>query len=155
MTLLGIGIDIVSIARIGAILDRYGARFEQRWFDSAELTIGLSRQVALARSFAVKEAVVKALPHYSGGRLPWRDIVAVARGEVDEMDVKLEGGLAREATADHVGPITATATVRGGVVIAAALVERLGPADQADAMNNGQPCGISGTSPTNTGGSCR
>jgi holo-[acyl-carrier protein] synthase len=60
----GIGTDIVEIARIGEILHRFGERFARRILTDDELADyrnSAHPERFLARRFAVKEAVVKAL----------------------------------------------------------------------------------------------
>ena len=60
----GIGVDIVKIERIRSNIQRFGERFAQRLLTEAELAdYRATRQPAhlLAKHFAAKEAVVKAL----------------------------------------------------------------------------------------------
>jgi holo-[acyl-carrier protein] synthase len=62
--ILGIGTDIVKVARMQTNLDRHGERFARRILAPAELKDFLchKRQAHfLARRFAAKEALVKAL----------------------------------------------------------------------------------------------
>ncbi|OPY02932.1 MAG: Holo-(acyl-carrier-protein) synthase [Syntrophorhabdus sp. PtaB.Bin047] len=68
-----VGIDIVDIARIGAVLERHGERFLEKVFAPSEIARAREKrqpQEYLAGRFAAKEAFMKA----RGGRLPWRDI---------------------------------------------------------------------------------
>lgn len=123
MKLLGVGIDVTSIARIRGLLDRYGARFERRWFDPVEVAQPGSRETRLARSYAVKEAVWKALPHATTSPLPWREIVSRPAASTDRVVVELRGTIAAEAGDHGVEVITANVTVRGDLVIAVALIE--------------------------------
>ncbi|MGZ9252734.1 MAG: holo-ACP synthase [Candidatus Deferrimicrobiaceae bacterium] len=60
----GIGVDIVDVARIQALLGRYGERFLHRVYTEAETAYAMSganKAERLAGRFAVKEAVMKAL----------------------------------------------------------------------------------------------
>ena len=62
--IIGIGTDIVGVARMQASLDRHGERFARRILAPAELEEFLKdkRQAHfLAKRFAAKEALVKAL----------------------------------------------------------------------------------------------
>lgn len=62
--ILGIGTDIVKVARMQAALDRYGERFAARILTDVEMTgFRASGKPAhfLAKRFAAKEAFVKAL----------------------------------------------------------------------------------------------
>ena len=68
-----IGLDIISVSRIKAMVQRYGERFLKRVFTSEE--IGYAARLkrpyeTLAGRFAAKEAFMKAY----GKRLPWREI---------------------------------------------------------------------------------
>ncbi len=68
-----VGIDIVDIARIGGVLERYGERFLEKVFAPSEIARARETkrlQEYLAGRFAAKEAFMKA----RGGRLPWQDI---------------------------------------------------------------------------------
>jgi holo-[acyl-carrier protein] synthase len=70
----GIGTDIVKIDRIRRSLDRYGEKFARRILTTAEfIEYQNSRQPArfVAKRFAVKEAVAKALGFgFRGGLAP-------------------------------------------------------------------------------------
>ncbi len=65
--IIGIGTDLVDIGRIQEVLDRHGARFEQRCFTDVEQAKAAKRQgiekiaATYAKRFAAKEACVKAL----------------------------------------------------------------------------------------------
>jgi len=62
--IVGIGIDLVSIERIGSLRRRHGDRFLRRVFTDRELQdhgIEAARDERLAARFAAKEATMKAL----------------------------------------------------------------------------------------------
>ena len=62
--IMGIGIDVIKIARITALYDRYGDRFARRILSQKELKelpYKINPHHFLAKRFAVKEALVKAL----------------------------------------------------------------------------------------------
>jgi len=64
MKIVGIGTDMVSIARIRAIWERFGVAFARRILTSTELEkFSLARDPVafLAKRYAAKEAVAKAL----------------------------------------------------------------------------------------------
>jgi len=68
-----VGIDIVDIARIKNVMERYGERFLNKVFTDEEIryTQGKRRvQESLAGRFAAKEAFMKAM----GRRLSWKEI---------------------------------------------------------------------------------
>jgi holo-[acyl-carrier protein] synthase len=77
MHILGIGIDLVSVARIADSIHRFGVRFRQRIFTPAELLYcdrQKSRDVHYAGRYAAKEALGKAFGTGLGAALAWLDI---------------------------------------------------------------------------------
>jgi len=56
-----VGVDLIEIARVQRVLDRFGERFLDRVFTPAELLYARRRLPELAARFAAKEAVSKAL----------------------------------------------------------------------------------------------
>lgn len=76
----GVGTDIVSVARIAALIREAGSAFLQRWFTPPEIAYCTKKVVAsrhFAARLAAKEAVIKALPFGWEGPLPWRSIEIV------------------------------------------------------------------------------
>lgn len=74
--ILGIGNDIVEVARIKSILTRYPQRFLDRVFTPHEQQYCLRRKepaLHLAGRFAAKEAIVKALGTGFSQGLSWLD----------------------------------------------------------------------------------
>jgi holo-[acyl-carrier protein] synthase len=62
--IIGIGLDLVEVARIADLRRRHGERFEKRVFSEAELAaagVKDARDERVAARFAAKEAVMKAL----------------------------------------------------------------------------------------------
>ena len=59
--MLATGVDLVNIARVKRIAQRYGARFLERIYTERERTFARGRPAELAARFAAKEAVAKAL----------------------------------------------------------------------------------------------
>lgn len=62
--ILGIGNDLTSIERIAALLEKHGARFEDRLFtpeERAEAAKRVNKAATYAKRFAAKEACMKAL----------------------------------------------------------------------------------------------
>ena len=83
MSVVGIGTDIVAVARIAELLVRHGDRFTGRCFRTGELASpGRDREspartaVSLAGRWAAKEAFLKALGVDVRG-IPYRDIEVV------------------------------------------------------------------------------
>lgn len=81
MNRLATGIDIIEVERVRRGLERYGARFSERFFTARELDQSQDRPTSLAGRFAVKEAVGKALGTGIGA-IRWKDVEVVndARG---------------------------------------------------------------------------
>jgi holo-[acyl-carrier protein] synthase len=106
--ILGLGIDIIEVARIRASHERFGERFLQRILLPEEIAYCLSHKVPathLAARFAAKEAISKAFGTGIGSSLGWHDM-EVARKNTGEPLVVLHGGArklmeAREARTVH------------------------------------------------------
>lgn len=89
--ILGTGIDIIEVERIGASFEKFGERFLRRILRPGEIAYCLShKQPApfLAARFAAKEAVSKAFGTGIGAALGWQDI-EVCRRESGEPYVVL------------------------------------------------------------------
>jgi len=74
---IGVGVDIIEIQRVGEALARSGERFLKRVFSDAEATYAATRRSParhLAARFAAKESVIKALRVPPGFGWLWRDI---------------------------------------------------------------------------------
>jgi holo-[acyl-carrier protein] synthase len=75
--ILGVGNDIIEVARIRTILTRYPQRFLSRVFTPFEQEYCLKRKdpaIHLSGRFAAKEAIVKALGVGFSQGLSWLDI---------------------------------------------------------------------------------
>ena len=75
--ILGIGIDIIEVARIGASYERFGERFLKRILLPDEIQYCLSHSAPapfLAARFAAKEAISKAFGTGIGAQLGWQDM---------------------------------------------------------------------------------
>jgi holo-[acyl-carrier protein] synthase len=77
MPILGIGIDLVNVARLRTVLERYPERFRARIFTPAETefceTLG-DKYPSYAGRFAAKEAFSKALGTGLRGAIGWTEI---------------------------------------------------------------------------------
>ena len=93
--ILGVGIDIIEVARIRSSYERFGERFLNRILLPNEIAYCLSHKVPapfLAARFAAKEAISKAFGTGIGAQLGWQDM-EVGRKESGEPFVILhEGG---------------------------------------------------------------
>lgn len=85
MTLVGVGIDVVDIARVERLVRRKGEHALRKLLTEAERSRLSERADAiphLAGRIAAKEAVYKALQTLPGARaIGWHDIEVVADGE--------------------------------------------------------------------------
>ena len=93
---LGIGIDIESVTRVGALLERHGARFVERVFTAAEAAYCLRRPRPaqhLAARFAAKEAAMKALGTGHSQGVLWRSVEVLR--ETGPPRLQLHGAAAR------------------------------------------------------------
>ena len=88
---MGVGVDVVDVARMGRILDRH-PRFAPRHFSAEEAAYcdgrGSQRPAAYAARWAAKEAFAKALGGIPHGR--WRE-VAVVRATDGALSLAIEG----------------------------------------------------------------
>jgi holo-[acyl-carrier protein] synthase len=96
--ILGVGIDIIEVARIEQARERFGERFLNRVLLPEEIAYCLTHQSPgpfLAARFAAKEAISKAFGTGIGAQLSWHDM-EVRRKESGEPFVVLHGnGLRR------------------------------------------------------------
>ena len=91
--ILGIGIDIIEVARIAASLEKFGHRFGKRILLPDETAYCLAnRQPApfVAARFAAKEAISKAFGTGIGVQLGWQDM-EIAHRDSGEPYVILHG----------------------------------------------------------------
>jgi holo-[acyl-carrier protein] synthase len=92
--MIAVGTDILRIARVEAVLARLGERFVQRILTPEELLeYSQSRQPQrlLAKRFAAKEAIAKALGTGIGRGVSWQDIT-ITHDERGAPLVCLSGG---------------------------------------------------------------
>ncbi|MCB1854676.1 MAG: holo-ACP synthase [Pseudomonadales bacterium] len=97
--MIAVGTDILRVGRIEAVLERLGDRFVERILTPAERQeYRLSRQPArlLAKRFAAKEAVAKALGTGIGRGVSWQDI-SIGHDARGAPVVALDGGALRVA----------------------------------------------------------
>ena len=75
--ILGIGTDLVDTNRIAKTLARFGKRFERRCFTEAEIARAdqsSDRVQSIAKRYAAKEAIWKALGEGPRDGIRWRDL---------------------------------------------------------------------------------
>jgi holo-[acyl-carrier protein] synthase len=91
--ILGIGIDIIEVARVQASHERFGERFLNRLLLADEIAYCLSHKNPapfLAARFAAKEAISKAFGTGIGASLGWQDM-EIRHRESGEPFVVLHG----------------------------------------------------------------
>ncbi|MBP9903197.1 MAG: holo-ACP synthase [Verrucomicrobiota bacterium] len=91
--ILGLGIDIIEVARVQSSVARFGDRFLNRLLLPAELAYCQQHKDAapfVAVRFAAKEAIAKAFGTGIGAHLGWHDM-EVRRKESGEPFVVLHG----------------------------------------------------------------
>src|SRR5882762_2355249 len=84
--ILGVGIDIIAVARIQSSHERFGERFLNRILHPNEIGYCLTHRAPapfLAARFAAKEAISKAFGTGIGAQLGWQDM-EVGRKESGE-----------------------------------------------------------------------
>jgi holo-[acyl-carrier protein] synthase len=121
--ILGLGIDIASIDRIRAVLDRHGERMWTRVLtprEQAALGGRRDRATALAGRWAAKEAAVKAFLGRAGAL--WYDF-EVGRGLLGEPEMRFSGRAALAAQRLGVGRALVSITHDAGVAAAVVVLE--------------------------------
>ena len=94
MNLLGIGIDVVEVERIGSSMDEFGEKFVNRIFTEAEQEYCVSQKrpaIHYAARFAAKEAIAKAFGTGIGKEISWLDM-EILREASGEPRVQMNGG---------------------------------------------------------------
>ena len=89
----GIGVDLVRIARVRRLMERWEQRFLSRVFTAEELAYCLRRkrpEQHLAARFAAKEAALKALGTGLSLGVRWREI-EVRRGQGEAPTIHFSG----------------------------------------------------------------
>lgn len=124
--IIGIGIDVIEIARIRAALEhpRTGARFRARVFTADEaLYCGRRRNPydSYAVRFAAKEASMKALGRGFGEGIGWQDI-EVTRGEGPPR-IRLAGAALLRAEALGVRRLHLSLSHSGDIAVAYVIAE--------------------------------
>lgn len=118
--IVGLGIDIASIDRIRAVLDRHGDRFWERVLTPKERELlgrRRDRALTLAGRWAAKEAAIKALRGKPGYLYQQLEILR-ARGDAPRIAFF---GLAAEAAAE-LGVVQAHVSITHDAGVAAAVV---------------------------------
>jgi holo-[acyl-carrier protein] synthase len=124
--IVGVGIDLVETARLGRLLEHYGARIEERLYTARELAQcghRRDRVVALAARFAAKEAFLKALGQGLWDGIGLREI-EVASEPTGQPRLELSGAAAARLAAAAVTRVHLSLTHERSVAAAVVILER-------------------------------
>lgn len=91
--IIGLGTDIVEIARIATMLDEHGDAFKKKIFTDAEIREGATRKNSpqyFAGRWAAKEAASKALGCGFGAKCSWQDI-EIINNRAGKPEIKFSG----------------------------------------------------------------
>lgn len=100
----GIGTDLVFKPRIATLMGRFPQRFAAKILSAEEIALwqkAPSQPDFLARQFAAKEAILKALGTGMRQGLSWHDMV-VLRDALGKPTVRLQGGVLNHVPANYV-----------------------------------------------------
>ena len=125
--LLGLGLDLVQVARVQASLERFGQRFLARCFTPGEIELSMQRPrpaQALAMRFAAKEAFAKAAGLGMRG-LGWTEI-EVAHDQLGKPSLVLHGRAQEWARAAGVVGCHLSLTDEGDYAAAVVVLEKAG-----------------------------
>ena len=123
--IVGLGIDVVEVARLADALRRHGDRFVERVFTDRERAAcdpRSDRVLALAARFAAKEACLKALGTGWAEGLGFRDVEVVREGNQPPRLV-LHGEAVRRAEALGVIRTHVSLTHQPGLAAAVVILE--------------------------------
>ena len=125
--IIGIGVDVVDLARFERVLDRTPA-MRARLFTPSELVRdGEPRPIAsLAARFAAKEALIKAFGSSAG--LSWQDLEVVSDDQRNP-SLTLHGDADRVASTRGVRSVHLSLSHDGGIATAFVVIEGSGDRD--------------------------
>ena len=122
---VGLGLDLVEVERLGAVIGRQGERFLRRVFTEGEREYCAAKSepaVFYAARFAAKEAVAKAFGTGIGAAIGWLDI-EVVRNEAGAPEVRLAGKGAELAASRGVDRGFLSLTHTGGMAAASVVLQ--------------------------------
>ena len=123
--IVGLGVDITEIDRMGAAITRHGAPILERLFTPSEVAYCESHKNKIERyagRFAAKEAAMKALGTGWRKGVRWRDI-EVARAASGKPTLLLRGVAGEVAAGLGVKNIALTITHTGNLALAQVIFE--------------------------------
>jgi holo-[acyl-carrier protein] synthase len=124
--IVGLGTDLIEVARVQASLDRHGTRFLRRIFTEGEIAYCQQKRHTAAESFAArfaaKEAGAKALGTGISRGISWKEI-EVRRLPGERPELLLWGRAAARAKTMEVRTISLSLTHSREVAMAVAILE--------------------------------
>jgi holo-[acyl-carrier protein] synthase len=124
--ILGVGIDIIEVARVQASHERFGERFLNRLLLADEIAYCLSHKNSapfIAARFAAKEAISKAFGTGIGAQLGWRDM-EIGRKKFGEPFVILHGNGKKLFKSRHAKNLLISLSHTANYAAATAVLER-------------------------------
>lgn len=123
--IVGLGTDVIGVARIRSLLERHPRRFLERWFDPREAAyiaaIADGAERAAVR-WAAKEAAAKALGSgFAGGVVPSQ--IAVLPGPGGAPALHLSGAAAERARALGASRLHVSLSHADGTAVAVVILE--------------------------------
>lgn len=120
--ILGLGVDVVAVARVATLLARHGERFTRRCFLPGEVRRPDDPE-HLAGLLAAKEAAFKALGTGWGEGVGWYGVEVIRRPS-GSPTLRLHGTTAERAAALGVHRTHLSISHAGGVTVAVVVLER-------------------------------
>ena len=121
--IVGLGTDVVGVARMQTLLDRHRDRFLDRWFDPRELPTATSAERIAAR-WAAKEAAAKALgTGFADGIVPSQ--IAILTQPSGAPELVLDGAALARATVLGATRFHVSLSHADGMAIATVILEAL------------------------------
>lgn len=125
--IVGVGVDVIEVARLQRVLDRHGERFLAHVFCTEERqhapVVRKAAAVYYAGRWAAKEAVAKALGTGIGAQCGWTEI-RVGRAGTGKPEVALAGAAALTAASLGIETIHVSISHAGRLACASAVAER-------------------------------
>lgn len=129
MSIVGHGIDLVSVSRIGSMIDRHGAHFLGRVYTLAEQSYcersPKRRLEHYAARFAAKEAVLKAIGTGWRDGIAWTDVEVVLEPS-GKPTIALSGKASSIAIIEGISHFHISLSHTGDFAMASAIAERRG-----------------------------
>ena len=125
--IIGLGIDVMEVARMQRTIERYGEQFLNHVFtpqEQADAPKGAGKPSYYAGRWAAKEAVAKALGTGIGQYCGWTD-VQVRRDGVGKPQIELAGAAARTSKQIGADSIHISISHERHLACASAILEKL------------------------------